>query len=366
MNLNTYQLLSAERKKIYKDVSSMLDKQSNKCTLSRTSRDDDIIEIICRALLDNPDVFWLNSAMRTCTNGLKKEIRVSEIIPQSPSLVHMQSKLKSKVTDICKDSMLRSSDSDAERLQFVYRYLQENTEYDDEAATSDLHPFSHTAYGALILKKSVCDGNAKAAILLCNNLGIPCMGVTGALNGGGHSWVMVQCDQNWFHFDPTFRYYFNEHLEFSHWLQDDSTAVNAGYQWNKSEYPVCNHRNQYVSKFNTSPIESSNSENSTSSEIIPSSQTITLTATISDNEAFNSSSDSIQIESMSIYQSVLQEAFKKGNHNLDLVFTLGFGPIQEKTLVKLFERIATKNIPAGVRYEYVFHKEKRYFSIKWE
>lgn len=366
MNLSTYQFLSADRKKMYKEISAMLSKGHNKCSLPRNCRDDDIIEVICRALLDNPEIFWLSSAIRTYNTGLKKEIRVSEIIPQSPSLIHMQSELKSRLTEICGDSILRSSSNDAVRLQFVYRYLQENTDYDKEAAESDVNPFAHTAYGALILKKSVCDGNAKAVILLCSHLGIPCLGVSGALNGGGHSWVMVQCDQNWYHMDPTFRYYINERLDFSHWLQDDNTVVQAGYQWNKSEYPVCNHRNEFISKYSASPIISPDIESSGSSKPVSSQQDNESIITASTNETIIPSNDLIQVESMSLYQSVLQKAFKSGDRCLNLAFSLGFGPIQEKTIIKLFERIAIKNVPSGIKYEYIFHKEKRQLFIKWE
>lgn len=366
MNVNTYQLLSKDRKKLYKEISTMLEKESNKCTLARNFSDDDIIEVICRALLDTPNVFWLNSAIRTCTTGLRKEVRVSEIIPKSPSLDHMKSELKSKLLEICNSAMLRASNSDADKLLFIYKYLQDNTEYDKEAAESDVHPFSHTAYGSLVMKKSVCDGNAKAAILICSNLGIPCLGVSGALNGGGHSWVMVQCDQAWFHLDPTFRYYINEELDYSHWLQDDATVVQAGYQWNKSEYPVCNRRNNYVSKLNTSPIVSTESENTTLLRSVSSTQSKNMPSPSSANDIPESSNDYIQIESMSIYQSVLQKTFKEGVNCLNLTFSLSFGPIQEKTLIKLFERIAEKNIPSGIKYEYVFEKEKRRFSIRWE
>ncbi len=347
MNQYAYQFIPAGMKKVYKDISLSLEKASNKVALPRSCSDRDVIEILCRCLLDIPEVFWLSSSIKTQVKTFTKEMTVSEIIPQSPSLSHMRNELESKTNDICSNQVLRSCRTDAEKLKYIYQYLQEHTVYDDEAAKNyDIHPFAHTAYGAIVMGKSVCDGNAKATALLCKKLNIPCIGVSGTLKGGGHSWTMVQCENIWYHMDATYRYYIGGNLEFSNWLQEDGIVQSADYRWAKDAYPACNHKNPYVSNKQQKSVISNFATHGKSKEDIP--------------------DDAIQIDNMSAYQRVIRDTFQSGNTQLHLIFTISFGPLREEMLIKLFERIATDSIASGISYQYIFQKEKRYLSIDWE
>ncbi len=85
---------------------------------------------------------------------------------------------------------------DYHKLKYFHDYLVINCESDTSGRYSD------TAYGALVDKKALCEGYAKAFSYLCNLAGIENMIVTGNTNTA-HMWNMVKLDGNWYHVDVT-------------------------------------------------------------------------------------------------------------------------------------------------------------------
>jgi hypothetical protein len=65
-----------------------------------------------------------------------------------------------------------------------------------------------TAYGALVERKTACEGYSRAMQLLLDLQGIPCYIVTGEASNlagftGGHAWNKVQVGGAWYHLDAT-------------------------------------------------------------------------------------------------------------------------------------------------------------------
>lgn len=81
--------------------------------------------------------------------------------------------------------------SEYQMLNAIENYLAQNCEYDYDAARNQqtAAPSAFSAYGALVLRKAVCDGYSAAFSMLCREAGIPCIYVgSNALN---HSWNAV-------------------------------------------------------------------------------------------------------------------------------------------------------------------------------
>ncbi|MBP1549423.1 MAG: hypothetical protein J6A05_05405 [Oscillospiraceae bacterium] len=85
---------------------------------------------------------------------------------------------------------------DYEKLKFFHDYLILNCE------TDKTYSFADTVYGALVEKKALCEGYAKAFAYLCNLAGIENVIVTGETYVP-HMWNMVKLDGNWYHVDVT-------------------------------------------------------------------------------------------------------------------------------------------------------------------
>lgn len=84
--------------------------------------------------------------------------------------------------------------SDYEKLKIFHDYLVLNVESSADSPEGD------SVYGALVNKKALCEGYAKAFSYLCNMAGIENMIVTGYTNVA-HMWNMVKVEGNWYHVD---------------------------------------------------------------------------------------------------------------------------------------------------------------------
>ena len=85
---------------------------------------------------------------------------------------------------------------DYDKLKYFHDCLVLNCENDTES------PYSDTIYGALVQKKALCEGYAKAFSYLCNLAGIENTIVTGETTVH-HMWNMVKLGGNWYHVDVT-------------------------------------------------------------------------------------------------------------------------------------------------------------------
>lgn len=96
-------------------------------------------------------------------------------------------------------------DTDYQKLRYINNYLVDHCEYQEEALTNpDLYSNAYTAFGCLIEGKAVCEGYANSVQLLCEEMNIPCMKVTGSAYGGDHIWNAVYLNNKWWMLDVTF------------------------------------------------------------------------------------------------------------------------------------------------------------------
>lgn len=88
------------------------------------------------------------------------------------------------------------------RIQYVFEYLVDTVDYDLEAEDNQ------NIYSALVSRRSVCAGYARATQYLLEKLGVFCTYVCGKtespLTGNGdHAWNLVLCDGDYYYVDTT-------------------------------------------------------------------------------------------------------------------------------------------------------------------
>jgi len=103
--------------------------------------------------------------------------------------------LQNRVNQIKSSALLLPDDF--AKIKFIHDSIIQNCDYDLNA------PNPYNAFGALVEGRAVCEGYAKAMALLCNEVGIECILVTGNAGGEGHMWNMVKCNGSWYHLDAT-------------------------------------------------------------------------------------------------------------------------------------------------------------------
>ena len=155
-----------------------------------------------------------------CKSGSKAEI--------------IYNKAKVILRDICNDSM-----TNIEKSYAIYTWLVMNVQYDYlayeksgngeiSAAQSRLYD-SWFAEGVFNQKKAVCEGFAKAFLIMARLENIPCVFVT----GNNHAWNKVYVNGAWFGVDATHGNAGNgsnqEILSFSEFLFTDTYKTSKGY-----------------------------------------------------------------------------------------------------------------------------------------
>lgn len=170
------------------------------------------IRVAAKALYDdNPDLFWLSSTIYQLTdsNGGYTAVQMRSIYAPE-EIKRMQAEITKAVDAF--HATVPSGLSEYGREKYVHDYIIDNCVYDSQAAethtSADRIEEAYTVYGALVLKKAVCEGYARAMQLLLTGLGVDCVGVTGlGFDTDGtqelHMWDAVCLDGSWYFVDPT-------------------------------------------------------------------------------------------------------------------------------------------------------------------
>ncbi len=97
-----------------------------------------------------------------------------------------------------------------EKVSAIYEYICDNVEYDYEHLEAEQYPgeypLMYTAYGALMNKSAVCQGYAMLFYRLMLEAGVEVRLVSGAVDGVGHSWNIVDPENKneYYHIDCTY------------------------------------------------------------------------------------------------------------------------------------------------------------------
>lgn len=126
----------------------------------------------------------------------------------------MVKKLNTRADAVLK-KIIRKGMTQKEKIQAIHDYIVKNCDYDMGQILSMSHngkkyvnkklssPLAHSAYGALINKKAVCEGYAELFNLLARKAGIDSVMVTGFAGEYLHAWNMVKLNGVYRYIDTT-------------------------------------------------------------------------------------------------------------------------------------------------------------------
>lgn len=190
-----YQMLDEKGKHLYRQIyanANAVNAAFQPIESVEVSAIKDIIEAVYN---DHPELFWLNTAF-TCkydSNNICAEIDLE---------------FNDTATDL--STSLETFSNEASKILWQVEHLPSN--YDKEKAVHDLlmesidydksADINQSAYSALVEKKTVCAGYARAMQYLLQRLGIPCYYCTGYA-GEDHAWNIVQLDDGYYNVDVT-------------------------------------------------------------------------------------------------------------------------------------------------------------------
>lgn len=198
---------SDQLKAVYQTIGNYLDKSRGEEFKVESVTVSMFDEALGAYEMDHPEVFWLNLGSRYSYieySDYSMGVEFNFILDGS-ELEEAKQAFEKKINEITESAPAQAGEYQTEI--FINNYLIDNCEYNSEDS------MRHNAYGALVRGAAVCDGYSKAFQILCNRLGIECVGINGYSpefnreNGEssdtGHMWNCVKIGGSWYHIDVT-------------------------------------------------------------------------------------------------------------------------------------------------------------------
>ena len=214
-----YQQLSDEHKAAWeKDIANVLSYPSQR-KMTKNRRYQALAPMI---KADNPRIFWVdwidsNAVLRfdTGSNAHYKGVQ----LPAGMKLADCQAKFEAGVDEAVKEiSAKLPRNADVKTIvKAVYKWLCDNNEYNDAQTSSHkkesdpvafAYLAAHSSYSAVIRGdefEPVCEGYAGAFKVLCDELGVMSICVSGSMTSvSSHMWNYVQLENGkWYLVDVT-------------------------------------------------------------------------------------------------------------------------------------------------------------------
>ncbi|NMM53477.1 transglutaminase domain-containing protein [Paenibacillus aquistagni] len=133
-------------------------------------------------------------------------------------------------------AIIHDQQSDYEKIKRLHDYVVTHVSYDES--------MKHlTAYEALTVKQTVCQGYALLLQALLEEAGIPSMIVEGEAGGTLHAWNMVKLEGNWYHVDATWDDPVpdkKDQVRYTYFLLSDKEMA-EDHTWDELKAPIADH-----------------------------------------------------------------------------------------------------------------------------
>lgn len=191
-----FEQLGSTEKVLYAECYQILARQAEEILISTT--DAEILPRVYQSIInDHPEFFYLNGytyTQYTRNEGVQYITFSGRYTYDAGEVARRQKIIDAEVERRVGGLM---GYDEYETVKRVYEDLILSTDYSMDS------PDNQNICSVFLDKKSVCNGYAKAAQYLLNDLGIPCIIVNGMTNGDSHAWNIVQIDGAYYHMDAT-------------------------------------------------------------------------------------------------------------------------------------------------------------------
>lgn len=200
-------------------------------------------DLVLAVVEDNPHLFHVEiSHFQYFRKGSDVIIRSNNIYTPQQFRENYE-RLRERVAQIL--AAARKYKTKWEQVRFLHDYLAASITYDWCTENEQTAREAHTMVGALLNRRCVCDGYARALRLLCDRLGISCIvvigeGPTDQDDCGGHAWNIVKLDQVPYHVDATWDSNITSGrlVKQAELLTGDASAARR-HRWDRDKYPRC-------------------------------------------------------------------------------------------------------------------------------
>ena len=246
-----YSCLNNDEKKAYEIIEESLNRKSSSCDISSVKKRIDIGKIYEAVLGDHPEIIYVNCTFFQQSESLFERKLIYSIVLKGRKAQDCEKELQDAVESAAWE-IDKKAKNDRDILLGISEYLQKNVIYDNEERDHSVRgksrsPMAHTAYGALVNHKAVCDGFSKAYAILCQYFGIKCMVVNGrsAFRNSPkveHAWNIVEFEGKNYHIDSTWdsNVYRDLGVHSYDYFGLDDDEISIEHDWDYTKTPICN------------------------------------------------------------------------------------------------------------------------------
>lgn len=189
------EMLSEEQQKAYDIIYTSVLARTSKCSLADCLLSENAVSDVVTAIFnDHPEFFWLD---KDYTFTYVDSGRVLDVTMTFNDTANDFENTRTKFLKAANDIIEGASklDTPQQKEIYVYNAIMDIATYDEKA------PLNQSAYSALVNRKSVCAGYARAFQYIMQQLEIPCYFCSGYSQGGNHAWNIVKINENYYNVD---------------------------------------------------------------------------------------------------------------------------------------------------------------------
>lgn len=236
-----YSKLSDAEKKAYDKILDAWLNLEKKVTLHTLGGKIDFQRVFEGLIDDNPELFYVvfNSLSVGYALGFAT-VSVDFSMPND-EIERTKSRIFAKVQAF--KSSIKTKDIEKE----IHDYLATEVKY----ASNTMLPTAHNICGPFLEGTAVCEGYARAFKLICDEMGIPCIMVTGVATDEdrteNHAWNIVRKGKNNYHVDVTWDSSVYQCTKFPLYYNVSDNFIEKDHTWNRTLFPRCSTLGEYES-----------------------------------------------------------------------------------------------------------------------
>lgn len=214
-----YSIMNKAEQEAYKCIYQGLQNRSYQIHITSLNDIGSLQVIYIKLLFDNPLFYYVNQRVIKASGVPFDYYLMPEYLYSQREIEQLNRQVKGIVAYICKKA--KSFQSEFRMEKYIHDSIVKSVAYDYDALMKDNCVDAHSIIGALLKKKAVCEGIAKAFKLLCNELGIKCIVVVGKASEDGnfleeddiyHAWNIVKIEGESYYVDVTWDNIYEENF----------------------------------------------------------------------------------------------------------------------------------------------------------
>ena len=242
MNSYYYNNLDSQGKAQYNQILNAIKNRSRSISIGRKSNSKVMIEDI---IFNHPELIWIGHKM--LGHGLLST-KITMIYAYDSRKAQVLNQEIQKISEKIIRGNITEQQSEYDKVLILHDFLKQTIQYDTPQMNANVLTYSedaHNLVGALINKKCVCEGFAKAMKYLCNMAGVECYVVTGigsgSLGSGPHAWNVVKINGYFHHVDVTWdnQYSDENSIPMYAYFNLDDNEISKDHTWDRTICPAC-------------------------------------------------------------------------------------------------------------------------------